>query len=117
MRDLDYPMDRNGTISEMKELASKYSNYPDLIAFIAEHYHHTAYRAMQPNVRVKVKANAKKWFNELSEICPSYQGHLAYYWLGRMNHEEGDFKTAATYFKQYLDNEAEPPPVVDISSK
>ena len=109
MRDLDYPMDRNGTISEMKELASKYSNYPDLIAFIAEHYHHTAYRAMQPNVRVKVKANAKKWFNELSEICPSYQGHLAYYWLGRMNHEEGDFKTAATYFKQYLDNEAEPP--------
>ena len=34
MRDLDYPMDRSGTIYQMKELVNKYKRYPELIAFI-----------------------------------------------------------------------------------
>lgn len=109
LRDFDYPMDRNGTIQEMKDLVDKYPDYPDLIAFIAEHYLHSSYKAMTPTIRDRVKGNAKKWFTTLSEVCPSYQGHLAYYWLGRMNHEEGKDSIAAYYFKDYLENEAEPP--------
>ena len=109
MRDFDYPMDRSGTIYEMKELVNKYKEYPELIAFIAGHYQQSSYKAMTPNVKVKVRANAKEWFTKLSETCPAYQGHLAYYWLGRMNHEEGNDSVAAVYFKDYLDNESEPP--------
>ena len=77
LRDFDYPMDRNGTIQEMKDLVDKYPDYPDLIAFIAEHYLHSSYKAMTPTIRDRVKGNAKKWFTTLSEVCPSYQGHLA----------------------------------------
>ena len=109
MRDFDYALDRNGTIKEMKELAEKYSDYPDLVGFIAYHYQKSAYKAMNPQVRVRVRANAKKWYGNLINVCPGYQGHLAYYWLGRMNHEDGKDSVAATYFKQYLEFEAEPP--------
>lgn len=109
LRDINYPMDRSGVIKELKEMANKYPNYPDLIGFIAGHYHAASYKAMMPNVKQKVKANARHWFLKLSEVCPSYQGHLAYYWLGRMNHEDGKDSIAAYYFKDYLENEAEPP--------
>ncbi len=109
MRDFDYPMDRSGTIYAMKELVDKYDEYPDLIAFIAWHYKKSSYKAMNPNVKLKVRANAKEWYTKLSQTCPAYDGHLAYYWLGRMNHEEGNDSVAATFFKNYLESEAEPP--------
>ena len=109
MRDLDYPMDRSGTIYAMKELVDKYDKYPDLIAFIAWHYKTSSYKAMNPDIKLKVRTNAKEWFTKLSETCPAYDGHLAYYWLGRMNHEEGNDSVAATFFKNYLENESEPP--------
>ena len=109
LRDVDYPMDRSGVIKELKEMAEKYPEYPDLIGFIAGHYQDASYKAMMPSVKQKVRANAKQWFETLSEVCPSYQGHLAYYWLGRMNHEDGQDSIAAHYFKDYLENEAEPP--------
>lgn len=109
LRDLQYPLDKNGTIREMKELADKYPDYPDLIGFIAYHYRVGSYKAMNPSVRVKVRENAVKWFEKLVQVCPAYQGHLAYYWLGRMNHEDNQDSIAANYFKKYLDNEAEPP--------
>ena len=109
MRDFDYPMDRSGTIFQMKELVNKYSTYPELIAFIAGHYQQSSYKTMSPALKVNVRDSAKEWFTKLSEACPAYQGHLAYYWLGRMNHEEGNDSAAAVYFKDYLENETEPP--------
>tara|TARA_B100000674_G_scaffold119110_1_gene90410 strand:+ start:4093 stop:6522 length:2430 start_codon:yes stop_codon:yes gene_type:complete len=109
MRDYDYPMDRSGTIRKMKELVDKYSGYPELIAFIAGHYHKSSYKKMNPGLKINVRDSAKEWFTKLSETCPAYQGHLAYYWLGRMNHEDGNDSLAAVYFKSYLENESEPP--------
>jgi len=109
MRDLDYPMDRSGTIYQMKELVNKYKRYPELIAFIAGHYQESSYKTMSPGLKINVRDSAKEWFTKLSETCPAYQGHLAYYWLGRMNHEEGNDSVAAFYFKDYLENESEPP--------
>ena len=109
MREFDYPMEPSETIYEMKALVDKYEKYPDLIAFIAWHYKKSSYKAMNPNVKVKVRANAKEWYTKLSQTCPAYNGHLAYYWLGRMNHEEGNDSIAATFFKDYLENESEPP--------
>lgn len=110
LRDKEYPLNPIPTIGEMKELQEKYNDFPELIAFIAEHYHHSSYnKRMNPNVKERVRANAKQWFRTLEEVCPSYQGHLAYYWLGRMNHEDGNDSIAAGYFQKYLDNEAEPP--------
>lgn len=109
MRDFDYPMDRSGTIFQMKELVNKYNTYPELIAFIAGHYQQSSYKTMSPDLKMNVRDSAKEWFTKLSETCPAYQGHLAYYWLGRMNHEEGKDSIAAVYFKDYLENETEPP--------
>lgn len=110
LRDKEYPLSPIETIKKMKELQDKYSDFPELIAFIAEHYHHSAYKKrMNPNVKARVRANAKKWFEKLESVCPSYQGHLAYYWLGRMNHEDDNDSIGAFYFKKYLENEAEPP--------
>lgn len=109
LRDKEYPLDRIGTIKEMKSLAEDYPEYPDLIAFIAYHYRNGAYKANMPKVQKRVKKNAIRWYKKLSRVCPAYQGHLAYFWVGRMKHEEGQDSVAAVYFKKYLDNEQEPP--------
>lgn len=109
LRDDKYALDRLGTIKEMKELSQDYPDYPDLIGFIANHYLKDAYKPNTPKVQASVKKNAVRWFKKLSRVCPAYQGHLAYYWLGRMNHEDGKDSIAAIYFKKYLDNEQEPP--------
>lgn len=109
LRDNKYALDRLGTIKAMKELSKDYPEYPDLIGFIANHYLKDSYKANTPKVQASVKKNAKRWYKKLTRVCASYQGHLAYYWLGRMNHEDGEDSTAAVYFKKYLDNEQEPP--------
>ena len=57
---------------------------------------------MKPNVAKKVRKNAIRWYKKLSRICPEYQGHLAYFWVGRMNHEIGKDSVAAVYFKDDL---------------
>lgn len=106
---MDYPMDRSGTIIEMKKLVDKYPDYLECISFIAEHYKITSYKAIKLNVKKKVRGNAKDWYKKLADFCPGYAGHEAYFWLGRMNHEDGNDSISATYFKQYLENEAEPP--------
>lgn len=109
LRDKEYPLNPLGTIKEMKLLTEDYPEYPDLAAFIAYHYRNGAYKASMPKVQRVVKKNAINYYKKLARICPSYQGHLAYFWVGRMNHEEGNDSIAAVYFKKYLDNEQEPP--------
>ena len=109
LRDKEYPLNPLSTIKEMKLLADDYPNYPDLVAFIAYHYRNGAYKANMPKVQQRVKKNAITWYKKLARVCSSYQGHLAYFWIGRMNHEEGNDSIAAVYFKEYLDNEQEPP--------
>lgn len=106
---MDYPMDRSGTIIDMKELVKKYPDYLECIAFIAEHYKRSSYKAIKLHVKEKVRGNAKDWYKQLADLCPGYAGHEAYFWLGRMYHEDGNDSISATYFKKYLENEAEPP--------
>lgn len=108
--DEEYPQNSIGTINEMKLLVKKYPEYPDMVGFIALHYRKGAYKpGISANVQKKVRKNALRWYKKLSKICPEYQGHLAYFWIGRLNHEIGEDSVAATYFKKYLDNEQEPP--------
>lgn len=105
LMDKEYPQNPIGTIKEMKLLVKKYPEYPDLIGFIALHYRKGTYKSGKKNVR----NNAIRWYKKLSRICPEYQGHLAYFWVGRLNHEIGKDSVAAIYFKKYVDNEKEPP--------
>lgn len=105
LMDKEYPQNPIGTIKEMKLLVKKYPEYPDLIGFIALHYRKGTYKSGKKNVR----NNAIRWYKKLSRICPEYQGHLAYFWVGRLNHEIGKDSVAAIYFKKYVDNENEPP--------
>ena len=109
LMDEEYPLSPIPTIKKMKLLVEKYPKYPDMVGFIALHYRKGAYRASMPNVAKKVRKNAIRWYKKLSRICPEYQGHLAYFWVGRLNHEIGKDSIAAVYFKKYLDNEQEPP--------
>ncbi len=109
LMDEEYPLAPLPTIKKMKLLVEKYPKYPDMVGFIALHYRKSAYKPMKPNVAKKVRKNAIRWYKKLSRICPEYQGHLAYFWVGRMNHEIGKDSVAAVYFKKYLDNEQEPP--------
>ena len=60
MRDYDYPMDRSGTIRKMKELVDKYSGYPELIAFIAGHYHKSSYKKNESGLENKCKGQRKR---------------------------------------------------------
>lgn len=106
-----YSIRNSEAVAEVKELTDKFPEYVDLYYFLASHYEKVGLKTpSHKKLHSDLIQKSVDYYKMVTDICPGFAGHLAYFKLGVMYHKVlNDEPTAAKYFKLYLDNEKEPP--------
>ncbi len=95
---------------EIKDLIAENPTYVDPVYYMADLYKRMTFETRTPQLKDKFIGKTIAYYEQSISICPSFSGHLAYYYLGIFHHKYvKDLKASAYFFQDYLDKELEHP--------